>query len=632
MANQGTLEGTPLAVNGTLYFSGTYGKTFAVDARTGRKLWEFDPNLGANPQKLRLNMGAHRGIAYWKDRIYVGMNDGRLIALNAKDGMVVWSVQTTALSKGNPKYISGAPRVFNGKVVIGHGSAEAGTRGYASAYDADTGSLLWRFDTVPRGPAKGLANPAEVMAAKTWTGNPDDWGGGSVWDSIVYDPDFNRVYLATGNGNPINAAVRSPGGGDNLFLCSIVALDADTGRYVWHYQINPRDSWDYDATQQLVLADLTVAGHARKVLMQAPKNGFFYVIDRATGKLISAQKYAKVNWATRIDLKSGRPVEIPNSHYEKGPVAIWPSGIGAHNWQPMSFDPHTGLVYIPTLNLGMSYGPAARPSSGASPDEGASGKPGRLYATQVGAVFDFESVKPDADDGTGALLAWDPVAQKQRWKVRHDTFWNGGTLASAGNLVFQGTGRGQFIAYRASTGEKLWSFDAGLGIIAAPMTYAVDGTQYVSILVGYGGMAGGGGKIFDYGWRFGEQPRRLLTFSLGRNAPLPASGPPRFTLNAVDDPALAIDAQQAVEGAKVYGESFCAMCHGDDVASAGSIAPDLRESRLALNWQVFRDMLHEGSLVSAGMPKFDDLSDADMRALYMYIRQRARESIAHESR
>jgi quinohemoprotein ethanol dehydrogenase len=632
LPNQGTLEGTPLAVNGTLYFSGTYGKTFAVDARTGRELWEFDPNLGANPQKLRLNMGAHRGIAYWKDRIYVGMNDGRLIALNAKDGMVAWSVQTTALSKGNPKFISGAPRVFNGKVVIGHGSAEAGTRGYASAYDADTGRLLWRFDTVPRGPAKGLGNPAEVMAAKTWTGNPDDWGGGSVWDSIVYDPDFNRVYLATGNGNPINAAVRSPGGGDNLFLCSIVALDADTGRYVWHYQINPRDSWDYDATQQLVLADLTIAGHARKVLMQAPKNGFFYVIDRSTGKLISAQKYAKVNWATRIDLKSGRPVEIPNSHYEKGPVAIWPSGIGAHNWQPMSFDPHTGLVYIPILNLGMIYGPAASLSSGASPDERTSGKPGRLYATQVGAEFDFESVKPDVDDGTGALLAWDPEAQKQRWKVRYDTFWNGGTLASAGNLVFQGTGRGQFIAYRASSGEKLWSFDAGLGIIAAPMTYAVDGKQYVSILVGYGGMAGGGGKIFDYGWRFGEQPRRLLTFSLGSNAPLPAGGPPRFTLNAVDDPALAIDAQQAAEGAKVYGESFCAMCHGDDAASAGSIAPDLRESRLALNWQVFREMLHDGSLVSAGMPKFDDLSDADMRALYIYIRQRARESIAHESR
>jgi quinohemoprotein ethanol dehydrogenase len=632
LPNQGTLEGTPLAVNGTLYFSGTYGKTFAVDARTGRKLWEFDPNLGANPQKLRLNMGAHRGVAYWKDRVYVGMNDGRLIALNAKDGMVVWSVQTTALSKGNPKFISGAPRVFNGKVVIGHGSAEAGTRGYASAYDADTGRLLWRFDTIPHGPAKGLANPTEVMAAKTWTGNPDKWGGGSVWDSIVYDPDLNRVYLATGNGNPINAAVRSPGGGDNLFLCSIVALDADTGRYLWHYQINPRDSWDYDATQQLVLADLTVAGHLRKVLMQAPKDGFFYVIDRATGKLISAQKYAKVTWATRIDLKSGRPVEIRNSHYEKSPVVIWPSGIGAHNWQPMSFDPHTGLVYIPVLNLGMGYGPTASHNSGASPDDEASGKPGRLYSTQVGAVFDFESFKPDADDGTGALLAWDPVAQKPRWKVRYDSFWNGGTLASAGNLVFQGTGRGQFIAYRASSGEKLWSFDAGLGIIAAPMTYAVDGTQYVSILVGYGGMAGGGGKLFDYGWRFGEQPRRLLTFSLGRNERLPASPPPRFKLNAVDDSALAIDAQQAADGAKVYAESFCAMCHGDDLGSVGSIAPDLRESRLALNWQAFRDMLHEGSLVSAGMPKFDDLSDVDMRALYMYIRQHARESIAQESR
>jgi quinohemoprotein ethanol dehydrogenase len=632
LPGQGTLEATPLAVDGTLYFTGTFGKTFAADARTGRKLWEFDPNLGANPQKLRLNMGAHRGVAYWKGRVYVGMNDGRLIALNATDGAVVWSVETTDLSKGNPKLISGAPRVFNGKVVIGHGSAEAGTRGYASAYDADTGRLLWRFDTVPRAPAKGLTNPAEIMAAKTWTGNPNSWGGGSVWDSIVYDPDFNRVYLATGNGNPVNAAVRSPKGGDNLFLCSIVALDADTGRYIWHYQVNPRDSWDYDDTQQLVLADLIIDGHLRKALMQAPKNGFFYVIDRATGKLISAQKYAKVTWATRIDLESGRPVEIPNSHYEKSPVAIWPSGIGAHNWQPMSFDPHEGLVYIPVLNLGMSYGPVGTAGSDVSADHKETDKPSGLYTAQIGAEFDFDSIKPEPEDGTGALLAWDPVAQKQRWRVRYDTFWNGGTLSSAGNLVFQGTGRGLFVAYRASTGEKLWSFDAGLGIIAAPMTYSVDGTQYVSVLVGYGGMAGGGGKIFDYGWRFGEQPRRLLTFSLGSKVRLPASAPPRFTLNAVDDPALAIDPQQAAQGAKVYGANFCSMCHGDDVASIGSIAPDLRETRLPLDWGAFSSMLRSGSLVGAGMPKFDDLSDADMRALYMYIRQRARESMARESR
>ena len=628
LPNERTLEGTPLAVDGVLYFSGTYGKAFAVDARSGRELWEFDPELDSHdPQKLRLNMGANRGIAYWKGKVYVGTNDGRLLALDAKTGKVLWTVQTVDSAKTSPRFISGAPRAFNGKVVIGSGNAEAGTRGYATAYNADLGRLIWRFYTVPGDLKKGFATAAETMAAKTWSGPSRNWGGGSVWDSIVYDSEFNRVYLATGNGNPENAAVRSPRGGDNLFLCSIVALDADTGRYVWHYQVNPRESWDYDATAQMVLANLSIGGRVRKVLMQAPKNGFFYVIDRETGKLISAENYAKTTWATQIDLKTGRPVEVPNSHYEQGPVTIWPGGFGAHNWQPMSFNPTTGLVYIPTLKQGTALESLVHVEQRATADSSKEPKKMSLYAAQAGVQS--ASYTPDPDDGTGALLAWDPAAQKKRWEVRYDTFWNGGTLSSGGNLVFQGTGHGQFVAYRATTGERLWSFDAGLGIIAAPITYAVDGTQYVSILVGYGGAAGTGSKLFDYGWRFGEQPRRLLTFALNQHTPLSSSKPPRLTLNAVDDPALSIDAKQAESGSKVYVENYCVLCHGVNLESSGSIAPDLRESRLALNWKAFRSVLHEGTLAAAGMPKFDDLSEEDMHEIYMYIRRRARESVTH---
>jgi len=440
-----------------------------------------------------------------------------------------------------------------------------------------------------------------------------------VWDSIVYDPDFNRIYLATGNGNPVNADVRSPGRGDNLFLSSIVALYADTGKYLWHYQINPRDTWDFDATQQMVLAEIPVDSKPRKVLMQAPKNYFFYVIDRTTGKLISAEKYAKATWAERIDLNTGRPVETSNARYEKGPVTIWPSQ--AHNWQPMAFDPVKQLVYIPTLKLGLHIGPPdGQPSS--AKDEPAGGK--RLYATQLEADVGFAA--DDPDDGTGSLLAWDPVAQKKRWEIRYDSYWNGGTMATAGNLVFQGTARGRFIAYNSTTGDKLWSFDAGLGIIAAPISYVAEGVQYISLLVGYGGQAGIGTQLFDAGWRFGEQPRRILTFALGKHTLLPRSMPPRFALNVVDDPTIVIDAQQSEEGGRVYASSFCILCHGFNLEAGGSIAPDLRESKLALNWDASKAVLHDGRLVGAGMPKYDDLGEQDVRALFMYIRQRARES------
>jgi quinohemoprotein ethanol dehydrogenase len=620
LPGQRSLEAPPLAVDGVLYFSGTYGKTFAVDARTGRKLWEFDPDLAHTaPEKLRIVMGAHRGVAYWRGKVYVGIVDGRLFALNSKTGRAIWSVQTFDDPRAR-KAISGAPRVFNGKVIIGHGGADYGTRGYVTTYDAETGKELWRFYTVPGDPKKGFENAAMAIAAETWSGEWWHWGGGgTVWDSITYDPNFNRIYLAVGNGSPWRADVRSPGQGDNLFLCSIVALDADTGRYLWHYQLNPRESWDYDSTQQMILADLQIGGQPRKVLMQAPKNGFFYVIDRATGKLISAEKFTKVTWAERIDRTTGRPVEMPNLRYQNGPVLLWPSSAGAHSWQPMSFNPLTGLVYIPTTKLAMRIGPAQSDA-----DLKAFENDQRRYFPTLAVRSELAFV--DADDGTSGLLAWDPATQTKRWEVRYsDSFWNGGTLTTAGNLLFQGTGRGRFVAYDARTGEKLWSFDTKLGIIAAPTTFEVDGTQYVSLLVGYGGSAGNGMKLFDYGWRFNEQPRRLLTFALGKGASLPPTAPPRFTVNAVDDPALVIDPKHALQGELLYN-STCFLCHGANALGTGSIAPDLRESVLALRWDAFRSVLHEGFLAAQGMPKYDDLTEDDMRNIFLYIRQRARDA------
>jgi len=596
LPDEGALQATPLAVNGVLYFSGMTGKVYAVDAQSGQQLWVFDPDLVNHPfVSANAILTCNRGVAYWGGRVYVGTFDGRLVALEGKTGRVTWSVQTFD-EPDKHKTISGAPRVFNGKVIIGHGGEVvngSGTRGYVTTYDAQTGRKLWRFYTVPGNPAEGFENAAMAQAAKTWTG---DWwkrgGNATVWDSITYDPDLNRVYLATANGTPLGA--KHGPVGDNLFVSSIVAVDADTGQYVWHYQVNPGDMWEYDATAQMILADVEIDGRPRKVLMQAPKNGFFYVIDRFNGRLISAAKLGKATWASRIDVNNGRPVEVPGVRDKDRPIVVWPSGFGMHNWQAMSFDPATRLAYIPTMKLGMRIG--------------------------LGG-FDFSPIEPG--DGTASLLAWDPIRQQKRWEVPlNESFWNGGTLATGGNLVFQGTGSGHFNAYRATSGDKLWDFYAGLGINAAPITYLVGGVQYVSVLVGYGGSVNMS-RVHDYGWRYGEQTRRVLTFALGHKAQLPPGKPPRTTTNAVDDSSLVIDEKLAESGAELYYHN-CVGCHGLVMHNIASFARDLRESSVALSWDSFNSVVHGGALMPLGMPRFDNLSDQDVRALYMYARQQAR--------
>jgi quinohemoprotein ethanol dehydrogenase len=613
LPGEATLEATPLAVNGVLYFTGSYAAVYAVDGASGKLLWKYDPQTWKhNPTKMLFSFAVNRGVAYANGRVFAAALDGRLFALDAKSGKLLWSVETT--NPQSMETITGAPVAFNDKVIIGNAGADFGARGNVTAYDAATGKQVWRFYTAPGTPEENRGDPAMERAAATWSGEYWKTGtGGGVWDGITFDPEFNRIYLGTANANPYDSNERSPGSGDNLYTASIVALDANTGKYAWHYQINPRDSWDYDCAQGMITADLAIEGKTHKVLMQAPKNGFLYVIDRQTGKPISAGKIGKVTWAERIDIKTGRPVEAKNIRYEKGEVVIWPSPLGAHNWQAMSFSPSTNLVYIPYMQVGARFH-KGEPDSGEIAISGLS----------IGWS------KADPLDGKGALIAWDPIQQKQRWKVQHDTLWNGGTLATAGNLVFQGTADGYFSAYDASTGQRVWRFDAGLGIIAAPISFSANGKQFISILVGYGGSAAIGSNLMHVGWKYGAQPRTLLTFAIDGKATRPASAPPSMTVSAVDNPALQLKDADVAAGRALF--LACAICHGRDLQSAGSPGPDLRESQIALNPDAFWTVVHDGTLLERGMPQFSTFTREQVMQIHAYIRAGAREVIKSQKK
>ncbi|TWO81872.1 PQQ-dependent dehydrogenase, methanol/ethanol family [Denitratisoma oestradiolicum] len=618
--NIGNVSTAPLAVDGVIYFAAGLSVVHAVDARTGKLLWRHDPDVAkVAGEKLREAWGI-RGLAFWKGKVYAGTQDGRLIALDASNGRLLWSVMT--VGKDDQRYITGAPRVFNGKVIIGHGGADFGpVRGYVTAYDAETGKQRWRFHTVPGNPADGFENKAMEMAAQTWTG---EWwkhgGGGTVWNAMTYDPEFNRIYLGTGNGAPWNQKIRSPDGGDNLFLCSVVALDADTGEYVWHYQTNPGETWDYNSAMDMVLADLTIEGKPRKVMLHAPKNGFFYVIDRKTGKLISAEKIVKVTWAERIDLATGRPVETPNARYQNGETTIWPSGMGAHNWPPMSFNPDTGLVYIPVRELPGYYN-----------DKGIDFKnwrheSGPHFSTGVNPI---NNIDPPPDAGTSALLAWDPVQQREVWRMPTPGIFNGGTLTSAGGLVFQGDAAGRFTAHDARNGKVLWSFNLGVGTIAPPITYTAGGKQYVSVLAGWTGLIQALGSLTaQHGWVGREHPRRLLTFALDGKAKLPRSAPPKRPV-PLDDPGLALDDTKITQGREIYSDR-CVTCHGP-AAVAGGYAPDLRASPVALALDALDGVVRQGALLQRGMPQFSEISRGELDALRHYLRARAREDLGNKT-
>jgi quinohemoprotein ethanol dehydrogenase len=516
------------------------------------------------------------------------------------------------------RFISGPPRVFAGKVIIGHGGADsAATRGYVTTYDAETGKQLWRFYTVPGNPADGFEDETQAMAAKTWSGKWWEFGGGgTVWNAMTYDEESDTIFIGTGNGAPWNKKLRSPGESDDLFLCSIVALDARTGKYKWHYQVNPGESWDYNAAMDMQLATLQIGGKPRKVLMQAPKNGFFYVIDRETGKLISAEPYAKVTWAKRIDLATGRPVEAPNVRFENGTeFELWPSPEGAHNWLPMSFSPKTGLVYIPTLEVGAVYS-----------DKGIDLKNWRRPAGGGNDNAVNVRLTADPDGGVSYLQAWDPVTQKQVWKVQTPGYWSGGTLVSAGNLVFQGQADGKFNAYAATTGKRLWTYETRGAAIAPPITYSVKGKQYVTVLTGFGTSHGlFGDASAKFGWDARSQPRRVLTFALDGKKTLP-SAPPFYKAKATPDTDFQPDASAIQLGAKIYHQQ-CYTCHGIEAISGGT-APDLRASMVPRFPEAFEQIVRGGALTQTGMPRFDNLSADEVEGIRQYLRSRGQDLLS----
>jgi quinohemoprotein ethanol dehydrogenase len=615
------LVSTPLVVNGVMYFTGTMNVVRAVKATTGELIWKFDPEVGKAIQGKRQAGWVHnRGLSFYKGKVFGATWDGRLFALEANTGLKLWMVQTFDPKK--PLYITGAPKAFKDKVLIGNGGTEAGpSRGFVTAYDAESGEEVWKFYIVPGNPSNGFENEAMKMAAETWKG---EWwkhgGGGNAWHGFTYDPEFDALYIGTGNGSPWNQKIRSPGGGDNLFLCSIVALNPDTGEYLWHYQTNPGESWDYNSTQDIVLADLTINEEKVKTILHAPKNGFFYVINRANGKLISAEPYVETTWASHIDLKTGRPVEFENIRYEKGPAYITPGANGAHIWQAMSFNPQTGLVYIPALHEGFIYSDESIDIKNWKSKDFVGGTGVRLYPPEN-----------QPKDYPASLIAWDPVNKTEAWSVPQDKFWNGGTLTTGGNLVIQGRSDGILVAYNALTGEILWKFNAGLGISAPPITYKIEGKQYISVLVGWGGVyAGVGGKdAYDMGWSYGMHTRRLITFSLEGKANLPEQPEPFFP-KPLAFPSFVVDIDRATKGSKLFYGNSCSSCHGGGGISGG-MAPDLRASPICIDLSSFKQVVKDGIKLNRGMPNFKNFTDDDLLNLLHFIRYLANYSIEQEN-
>ena len=606
-------ESTPLVVDGVMYVSSAWSKVYALDARSGEQIWFFDPAVaGADGVPACCDVN-NRGVAVYQGKVYVGTIDGRLIALDAATGKPVWSV--TTVEPHRIYTITGAPRAARGKVFIGNAGADFGGRGYVSAYDAQSGRLVWRFYTVPgdpHGKADGAASDA-VLASKarpTWFG---EWykygGGGHVWNALVYDPAFNQLYVGTGNGYPWNQNFRSAGKGDNLFIASIIALDADTGRYKWHYQETPGDSWDFDSIADITLVELNITGAPRKVLLHAPKNGFFYVIDRQSGRLLSAAPYVPgLTWATHVDLATGRPAIIAAAHYKEEPWTGSPGGGGGHNWNPVAFSPQTGLLYFAAMEGTTEYRPVKH-------YEYVEGLP------SLG--IDLFGEHPAAAGGAAArtsgnfrtyLLAWNPVAQRPAWRAPGH---GGGVLATAGGLVFQGRARaglvGELVAYRAGDGTVLWHYPVPDAVLAGPISYRVAGEQYISVSAGASIMNfDAQARVRHYG--------HVFAFKLHGTATLPPDPPLAPPANP---PQGHPSSAQLTAGEMDYGK-YCARCHGFRTESA-NVVPDLRRSAALTDAQAWSDIVIEGRLSDHGMIAWKRfVTPADAEAIRAYVGEQAR--------
>jgi len=621
-------EATPLVIDGVIYASGPWGSAIAVDAKTGKQRWRYDPEVDGSFNRKACCDAVSRGLQVWKGKVYVATLDGHLVSLDAKTGRELWKVDTLIERDIRSYTITGPPQVAKNVVVIGNSGAEFGVRGYVTAYDLETGKQKWRFYTVPGDPAKGPPEHPELeMALKTWDPK-SDWAsglGGTVWGEMNYDPELNLLYVGTGNASPEAPWVRSPSGGDNLFLASILAINPDDGKLAWYYQTTPSEMWDFTATQNMILADLELGGKTRKVLMQAPKNGYFYVLDRATGEFLSAKPYVFTNWASSVDAK-GKFTLNPAAMYQDQPALVFPTGAGGHNWPPMAFNPETKLVYIPARESGMVLTP--------SPGKNYKWKPGQANSDHR-AVFSFfvnlmgpEERKhydavvashPDLPSPATRefLMAYDPVAQQEKWRLPLGTaeFAGGGVLTTAGNLVVQGTYGGKLIVYRADTGEKVKEIETGTAIVAAPVSYELDGEQYIAVLAGFGGALAPlyptEGVMYKY-----QNYGRLLAFKLGGGAtPLP---PKRVPQQTPEPPVLAgATPEMEMRGAMLFGR--CATCHGARGEARLAAYPDL--FRLSPETHaIFKDIVLGGRLSANGMASFADaLTEQDVEALHAFL-------------
>ncbi len=618
-------EATPVVVDGVMYVTTAWSMLKAYDIKSGAKLWEYDPKVDRAKGADACCDVVNRGVAAWNGKIYLGVLDGRLVALDGKTGKEVWTTKTTP--DGTHHTITGAPRIANGKVFIGNGGAEYDIRGSIAAFDAETGKQLWRWYAVPGDPAKPYEQPELAMAAKTWNGDKY-WqlgGGATIWDTIVYDEKTKLIYFGTGNGLSWAQEARSPGGGDNLFVSSIVALDADTGKYAWHYQETPGDEWDYDNCNPLMVVELALKSGKTRVVMQASKNGFYYILDAKSGKLLSAEKYVpETNWATHVDMATGRPVENPEARYSKSgkPVIIWPAALGMHNWHPMTYSPETGYVYIPVTVSNAPY--AAQENFVYNPNGWNTGTDfagGASLYTKPGA--------PPRGNVTSYILAWDPVNAKEVWRIPNKEYGASGLLSTSGNLIFSGNHNGEFAAYDARTGNELWTAPTQARVVAAASTFLVDGQQQVAILVGARGLPPGQKRTVEVS----ANNSRILVFKAGGAATLPAemkvaaaTGDNKVTISP---PLLTANNETVAAGEQAYAAN-CEACHGvTAVPGAGATAPDLRYSALLPFRAQFNGPVRAGERATRGMPGFGNMLDEETTdAILAYIIKRANDEKA----